>query len=82
LLRYDNTGGKDRRRSLQAAAGSTAGAFMPQQRLYLDPEPQGHGAPRGMGADSADAGKICVAAGTGAQIASVTAVLISASLSL
>src|SRR5271154_2814642 len=32
----------------QAAGERTAGAFVPQQRLYLAPEPQGQGAPRGI----------------------------------
>ena len=53
--------------ALRYAAGErTAGAFGPQQRLYLAPEPQGHGAPRGMGADSAATGKVCIAGGRGA----------------
>ncbi len=53
--------------ALRYAAGErTAGAFGPQQRLYLAPDPQGHGAPRGIGADSAATGKVCTAGGRGA----------------
>jgi hypothetical protein len=48
-------------RARYAACERTGGAFSPQQRLYFWPEPQGHGALRGIFGFSAGADWVCFA---------------------